>query len=176
MSIYIYILFLRYPDSPEPLWMKRGFDKPSQHWPRKALTFANFIIFFCLLSHAAATLANQPWEVSIILMKIYRRLYLQTVNQLSRRHSSLPSVWAGVPHLTKAHLSSVGPWLFALPTSPRSSSRQGCFKSHEGQLRCRVLPITWEVVLHHKKEGCTRAPGLGLVTQRLKETKQWATK
>lgn len=92
---------------------------PVRPWHLQTLLL---LFFFCLLSHAAATLANQPWEVSIILMKIYRRLYLQTVNQLSRRHSSLPSVWAGVWHLTKAHLSSVGPWLFALPTSPRSSS------------------------------------------------------
>lgn len=107
---YIYILIFSYPDSPEPLWMKRGFDKPPQHWPLKALTFANFIIiFFCLLSHAAATLADQPWEVSIILMKIYRRLYVQTVNQLCRRHSSLPPVGAGVRNLTRAHLSLVGP-------------------------------------------------------------------
>lgn len=106
----IYLLIFSYPDSPEPLWMRRGFDKPPQHWPHKALAFANFIIiFFCLLSHAAATLVNQPWEVSIILMKIYRRLYVQTVNQLCGCHSSLPSVGAGVRHLTRAHLSSVGP-------------------------------------------------------------------
>lgn len=163
--------------------MKRGFDKPSQYWPRKALTFANFIIFFCLLSHAAATLANQPWEVSIILMKIYRRLYLQTVNQLSRRHSSLPSVWAGVPHLTKAHLSSVGPWLFALLTAPRSSSRQGC--SGEWPFALKVTKVSWDAeccpLLERrcsitKKRDCTGAPELGLVIQRLEERKEWATK
>lgn len=78
---YIYLLLFSYPDSPEPLRMKRGFDKPSLHWPRKALTFANFNFFFAFCPMQQPLLQINLGKLAF-LMKIYRRLSPQTVNQI----------------------------------------------------------------------------------------------
>lgn len=65
---------------------------------------------FSLLSHTVATLANQPWEVSILNEDLSETLSLDSKSAPSRHHSSLPwSAWIGIWHLPRAHLSYVGP-------------------------------------------------------------------
>lgn len=95
----------------EEALINHPYTGPVQPWHLQTL------IFFCLLSHAAAILANQPWEVSILNEDLWETLSSDSKSALSRHHSSLPPVWTGVRHLTKAHLSSVRPWLFSLPFS-----------------------------------------------------------
>lgn len=60
----------------------RGLDKPPLHWPSTALTFANFKFFFFVFCPTQQPLLQINLGKLAFLMKIYRRLYPQTVNQL----------------------------------------------------------------------------------------------
>lgn len=104
----------------------RGLDKPPLHWSWTALTFANFKFFFLFRPMQQPLLQINLGKLAF-LMKIYRRLYPQTVNQLfpGTIHLFLQCelVYGSSPKLIRLLW---GHGYFLCPSPRSSESGQGC--------------------------------------------------